>query len=293
MSYGMLLVSESQGIGKTTLGSQILAPLVGLNNVSYPSESDISNSDFNGWAANKRLAIVNEIYSGHSWKAYNSLKSIITDTELRVNEKYQRNYTIENWTHVFACSNSPRALRMEDDDRRWLYPMVSESPWPLKKFREFRAWLGSGGLGIIKHWATGYNNIVETGARAPMTQRKRELIEGSRTDAQREAHALAEAATNFGDHVAISMKEITVFVQESVRGKIFDTDYELRKSMKDGGMRQWDQRLKINGRLQHLMLTIETYQEAKRLAAEEGDAAASAFLRSSVRKPNDILSPEM
>ena len=36
MLYGLLLVSETQGVGKTTLGERILAPLVGWHNVSVP-----------------------------------------------------------------------------------------------------------------------------------------------------------------------------------------------------------------------------------------------------------------
>ena len=61
MEYGLLLVSERQGVGKTTLGSSILAPLVGIQNVGFPTEGTIVQSEFNGWLANKRLCIVNEI----------------------------------------------------------------------------------------------------------------------------------------------------------------------------------------------------------------------------------------
>ena len=55
MEYALLLVSEAQGIGKTTLGSDILAKLVGDHNVSYPSEKTIVQSDFTDWLAHKRL----------------------------------------------------------------------------------------------------------------------------------------------------------------------------------------------------------------------------------------------
>ena len=112
MEYGLLLVSESQGIGKTTLGSDILAKLVGDHNVSYPSEKTIVQSEFTEWVAQKRLVVVNEIYSGNSWKAYNQLKTYITDKAVNVNVKYQRPYTIDNWIHIIAMSNSLRALRM-------------------------------------------------------------------------------------------------------------------------------------------------------------------------------------
>jgi hypothetical protein len=86
MHYGMLLISERQGVGKTTLGAGILAPLVGIQNVGFPGENDITAA-FNEWVAHKRLAIVSEIYSGSSWKAYHALKAVITDKDITVNQK--------------------------------------------------------------------------------------------------------------------------------------------------------------------------------------------------------------
>ena len=35
--------------------------------------------------------------SGNNWKAYNQLKTYITDKAVNVNIKYQRPYTIDNW----------------------------------------------------------------------------------------------------------------------------------------------------------------------------------------------------
>ena len=95
-------------------------PLIGDWNVSVPSEKEIVDSSFNSWIAHKRLAIVHEIYAGHSLTAYNRLKSVITDKEVRVNKKFIPEYEIEVAIHVFACSNSLRALKLDDTDRRWL-----------------------------------------------------------------------------------------------------------------------------------------------------------------------------
>ena len=56
MEYGLLLVSEAQGIGKTTLGSEVLGKLVGDHNVGYPSEKTITDGTFTDWIANKRTS---------------------------------------------------------------------------------------------------------------------------------------------------------------------------------------------------------------------------------------------
>lgn len=314
MEYGLLLVSERQGVGKTTLGSSILAPLVGMQNVGFPTEGTIVQSEFNGWLANKRLCIVNEIYSGHSWKAYNKLKSAITDKEVEVNEKYQRTYTIENWCHVFACSNSMKALRMEEDDRRWFYPEVTEEKWSREKFEHFHDWLKSGGISIIKHWAENFKEYVQKGMPAPMTERKKELIIASRTEGQQEAAELAEAINRHPEPVVLTMKDVVAWVRSSVQGKVYDTDLELRKAMKEGGAVWYEERLLIGGRLQLATMNKNAYESLKTKHSlksikntasiikssdedpiESGKRKSSLFedLRGLLRKPDDIIGSAM
>ena len=289
MDFGLLMVSESQGVGKTTLGSNILAPLVGLQNVSHPSEQMITNSDFNEWLAHKRLIVVNEIYSGHSWKAYNKLKSIITDKTVDVNRKFMPMYTIDNWSHMYACSNSMRALKMEADDRRWFYPLITEQPWTAEQFQTFHEWLFSGGLSIIRHWAENRKTWIKRGQRAPMTERKQELIDGSRTEGQIEAARLAEAINSCGRPVAIAMKDIVAWVRSQVQGKVFDSDLELRKAMKDNGCLILPKRIKIFGMLQYVVLNKDRVWET--IVANGGDLDDEA--RARAIKPQELMEEGM
>ena len=181
MMYGVLLISEMQGVGKGTLGEKILAPLVGPINVSYPSEQEIVDSNFNYWLAHKRLGVVHEIYAGHSSKAYNKLKSCITDKNITVQKKYQANYEIDSWIHIFACSNSMRALKLANDDRRWFVPKVSEEKRPTKYWEGFNHWLTQeGGLNIVRWWAEEFckkHGAVQSGAAAPWSKLKQTIIE--------------------------------------------------------------------------------------------------------------------
>lgn len=181
MLYGVLMISETQGIGKGTLGEKVLAPLIGSANVSYPSEQEIVESQYNYWLAHKRLAVVHEIYAGHSSKAYNKLKSCITDRYVTVQKKYQANYEIENWVHIFACSNSPRALKLSMDDRRWFVPKLTEEKRRIDYWEEFNLWLNAqGGLQFIMQWAIDYvkeHGPVERGAAAPWSSLKRQIVE--------------------------------------------------------------------------------------------------------------------
>lgn len=285
MEYGVLAVSEHQGIGKTTLASAILAPLVGFQNVGHPTENDIVHSDFNEWLANKRLVVVNEIYSGHSWKAYNRLKSYITDKEVTVNVKYQRPYTIENWAHIFACSNSLKALKMEEDDRRWFYPEITEVSWKREKFAQFHAWLKGGGLGIIRRWAHEQDEYVLPGQRAPMTYRKKELIASSRSEAQREVVELAEAANQREEPIGFAMKEIEAWVRSQVQGRVFDSDMELRKAMKEAGCHPYRNRIQVGGRMQFVVMNRTLTRSVEGLDDDE----ARKIIREAMKQPNQIV----
>ena len=290
IGYGLLLVSERQGIGKTTLGAHVLAPLVGSQNVGFPSEMDIANSSFNDWMANKRLVIVNEIYSGSSWKAYHALKSVITDRDVTVNQKYMRLYTIENWCHVLACSNSMRALKMENDDRRWFYPEVTEVPWDQRQFTEFRQWIEGGGLSIIKHWAETFGDYVGPADRAPMTDRKKEMIEGSRSEAQREAASIAESMELMDQPHAVLLKDVVYWVRQQAQGRVFDSDYELRKAMQEQGMRAYEKRIKVSGQLHYVMMNSKMVDQISR---ELEDLARSSLLREGLVKPAALIEPFM
>lgn len=182
MNYGVLMVSEEQGVGKGTVSEKIAAPLMGLENVSFPSEQVIVDSNYNYWLAHKRLAVIHEIYAGNSSKAYNKLKSIITDNNVHVQKKYQADYDIECWIHIMACSNSKQALKISQGDRRWFVPKITSEKRSAAFWSKFNTWLTEeGGLGIIKRWCREFieedsAHIVRPGVEAPSSSTKEEII---------------------------------------------------------------------------------------------------------------------
>ena len=244
MKFGMLLISERQGIGKTTLAENILAPLVGHHNTSFPTESQIL-SDFTGWIARKRLVVVAEIYAGNNWRAYNELKQKVTDRHIDVNEKFEKPYTIENWAHIVASSNSITALRLDEDDRRWFCPEVNEQPWTKPQFVEFHAWLQSGGLAIISHWAHHYGSYFDVGDTAPMTARKKEMIQESQSEAQREAVGLADRMVEHGGPLAIFDTQAHGWIKGRMStGERMIPLHAVRKAMAASGIRWSKQRIR-------------------------------------------------
>lgn len=225
MAYSVLLVSERQGTGKTTLALEILRPLIGANNVSIPNETQIVESQFNSWAGFKRLVVVNEIYQGDSSKAYNKLKSYVADSHFGLHLKHQAEFTIENWVHLFACSNSMRALKMELDDRRWLIPKVTEKKRDHEYWKAFYDWLATGGLGIIKQWAADFierHGAVAPGQWAPFTQAKKAMIEESYSKGMLVAKWLLEEMKQIGHDTGTEPFTTDVLLIDEIRNRAYE-----------------------------------------------------------------------
>lgn len=184
--YGLLLASEIQGVGKSTL-AQILSRLLGPWNVNTPSQEQLEGP-YNGYLARTLLNVIEEIYAAESKRLYNKLKTYMTEPTVRVNEKFRPEVMLSNYTVFLATSNSRRALWMGDKDRRWFVPGVTERLRPRAYWATLHEWLDADGLGIILHWAREFvarNGAIEPGEHAPYSEAKRMLIEESKSEGQR------------------------------------------------------------------------------------------------------------
>ena len=277
MTFGLLLISEKHGVGKSTLGTAILSPILGHHNVSWPSESQIIDPSFNDWAFCRRLVFVNEIYAGHSWKAYDKLKDFITEDHVDVNRKYQTRIRLNNFAHVIACSNSNKALKIQDSDRRWFIPTLTENLWPAEKFEEFRMWLDTIGLPIILNWANTFKGYVRHNEKPPLTARKRAIIEASRSPGEVEAARLGEALAYYSEPAALEMKKIVSRVRAGVQRYVNESEADLRKAMQELGCFVYEDRIKIGGINQNVVLNKAAYDA---IGLIESDRERMAMIRS-------------
>ena len=257
MGYGPLLISEKHGLGKTTLAECILAPLIGWSNVSFPNEMSFLSS-FNGWAVNKRLVVANEIYQGHSWKVYNMLKTVITDQNIEVNMKHMPTYNTDNFCHVYACSNKVGALKMDDEDRRWFVPSMERKKWSQKQFSEFRGWLTSGGLNIIRYWAEQFEEYVGRGEHAPSTETKVLLVEEGYSEVTKRTIDFAIKYTNAERPISVPVTElynsIVRVLKDEGNKDIYDKASGVKNTLMKHGFMDIGQRIHVNGRLQHVLV---------------------------------------
>jgi hypothetical protein len=251
MRYSVLLISETQGVGKGTLADAILAPLVGRWNCSTPDEDEM-NSQFNSWAAHKRLAIVNEIYADRNPRIYDKLKTYISDDTIKANEKFLKSYTMRNYLHMVACSNSMNALRVAMGDRRWLIPRVTEQTRDPAEWRKLQAWIAADGLEIIRRWADDYVEEYEpvaTEDHAPSTNAKVEVIVENLTDGCRLAHDLARIVLQRKEKTIVAAFDVHEWVAQhrglSLGDKPLEKKHTLRRALRDAGLKEGPHRYNI------------------------------------------------
>lgn len=227
MGYAMLLISETQGIGKTTLSNYILQPLIGYQNTSCPNESTMFSSSFNEWCENKRLVIINEIRTGDNVRPYNNMKRIITDPEISIERKFQSAYEAQNWVHVFASSNYMNALKVDNSDRRWFFPKCTNENKDKQFWTDFYEWLkNDDGLGKILNYFNQYiekHGPVDANEHAPENEWKKTVVtENLGQSASAVIDLLNGIKSRVGkDSVIISDQDIVSFVSDiQFRGRL-------------------------------------------------------------------------
>jgi uncharacterized protein DUF5906 len=231
--YGLLLISEKHGVGKSTL-QEIIKRLVGRVNCSSPSVASVL-SEFNEWAA-RRLVVIPEIKDGSGGRLYTKLKSYITDTDFDVRRMYMSPYNIDNWLSVFASSNYSTALKLEEDDRRWLVPAVAENVQPLEYWKRLYNWLDDGGLSNIAYWSRRYlekHGELVKGETAPMSVRKARAIYEGKAEGEKIATDLARAILDLRVPAVVILSDVHCWINHGSKEMLLGSEkisYQLRKA---------------------------------------------------------------
>jgi hypothetical protein len=296
MIYALLLVSSETGTGKSSLGN-IIAQLVGVHNTSFPSESTLAEP-YNNWIARKRAVICNEIYSGASFKMFNKLKDLITEPTITLRQMYRDGIDMRNWAHFVLCSNSFQPLKLDEKDRRIFAPTVTETRWPDEKWEAFHNWIAAGGIQIIAHWCVNFGDYVKPGERSPMTERKQEMIESSRSKASVRAEELSGLMNDYGQPVALADKSIKGWLENITKERVYESELEIRKLMTKAGATEF--KCLVDGKLKNERLSFESQMAnvllsrsaAERLENVIDTGERREYVRSILKRPNEILNWE-
>jgi len=279
LAFGLLLLSKLQGVGKSTL-LNMMAELIGRKHTSFPGDAMIQG-DFNGWLVNKRLVVVHEIYAGQSWKTYNRLKTLITDEFVEANNKHIVNYTLPNWTHFAAASNSLEALRIENDDRRWHVP---ELPTYLyDRYGELRAWVRAGGLRYLAGEFMDYGNYLHEGDQAPQTAAKSRLIDQAMPNDERMILVMME---RMEPSACVDVKELWLWLQQEAKGRAFVSPQRICTLLAEHGY--VIDPVRVLGARSRQLVWRSPEARAKALGDATGEAEVKV-LASCMKVPSDIF----
>jgi len=185
-----LMFTPVQGIGRNLMSfmlARVWRGAVGLD----VNLSALLDGNFNWTLAGKTLVVVNEVREGTSANAYRhagALRGLLTDEVRLVNPKYGRQYKEFNAARWLMFSNHDDALPLDEADRRvhvirnpdeprggdyyaGLYAMACD-PLFIASVREFLRRRDIGGF--------------DPGLRAPLTEAKRQVVDASMSEADRE-----------------------------------------------------------------------------------------------------------
>ena len=178
-----LVLKGLQGIGKNTFTDVISELTAGYSCKNVTDINELTGT-FNSVVENKMFIVLNEMKNNGDDRLvnFNSLKSVITDDTIRINEKNQPRRTAENVSNFVFLTNNSYPVKIEGGDRRYIVLSVSA------KYKEqFTFWND-----MYKSFTHEfYDNLLTyfikydlsafNVRQIPITEAKQDLIEASRT----------------------------------------------------------------------------------------------------------------
>ena len=212
------LLQGAEGCGKSLIG-RILALCIGQSHVyKINAEEFIKGAQFNAWAAENRLGIIEEINVGDRIQADTTLKRYIDENRLEIQAKGRDQKTKPFNMNFILSSNFKDSLPINESSRRYCPLFAAQQSHAdliaagmnNQYYGELFAWINGPGVGHIAHYLLNYKIPYEydptKGAhRAPETESFTEAVRESMPYIElaiREAISSGEPGTR-GDWVSV------------------------------------------------------------------------------------------
>ena len=171
-----------------------------------------------------------------------------------------------------ACSNSFRALKLADNDRRWFVPEVTEEKWPHQKWVEFNTWLGNGELEAICFWAHDYvkrHGHVQPGIEAPESVTKQRSVVAAMSDGEKIIYDLGTSLVESKKQRVVRLDRIRSWLAEEKSGrrygydgsKYLETAETIARKLKLAGLKICKRRFKEEGKQFQVVANFEVGEE--------------------------------
>lgn len=148
----------------------------------------------NAWTIGKQFVMGDDVTGQDQRRYADRLKKMITQPEVRVDQKYVPAYTMRDVINYLFTSNHPDAFFLEDDDRRNFVHEVTGSPLPREFYLdEFVPWMeGEGPSALFYHLLRLDLGGRRAEDRAPETAARASMVEDGLSDLGRWARRLRD-----------------------------------------------------------------------------------------------------
>jgi len=139
----MIVMLGGQGTGKGTFFSMLRK--IWAQTAMQINDVDQVLGTFNAALERNYVILMDEALFSGDKKSLEKLKSLITEPQCRIEQKYQPSRTIDSYHRFFAASNNEHFAKVDKDDRRFLFLRVSDKyQGDLKYFEELHKEIASG-----------------------------------------------------------------------------------------------------------------------------------------------------
>lgn len=239
-----VLLQSVEGAGKTYL-AEVMKAVLGIEHVKIIDGSAVK-SGFNDWAFGHQLVVMEEIRVAGSSKheIMNTLKPLITNDDISVNEKFRNNRQTANISNYLMFTNHHDALALTPGDRRYF---VVKSPLQSKEqvkalgdayypalFNAMRDHPGAM-RAYLSEWEI--SSSFSPDGHAPRTKYVTELIHDSASD----LCAAVRRALLEGDHPLVQFDIVSAKVLKDMvmtEDGLRVSDQHLAQVLRDEGMHQ-------------------------------------------------------
>lgn len=213
-----LLIHGTQGTGKSAIG-ELMRRIIGERNTVKPSNDEVIGR-FTAWQEGAQLGIIEELMMVGRLEAANRLKPLITDPQLRIEDKYASPYSIPNHLNLLCFTNHRNALKIENGDRRW-FIVFSPVEKQAKEYyqRLFQHIKSDEGAAAVKHYLLHRDIRLDPKTHAPITRAKEEMRRLSMGEVQAFLLERFEEGTQPFDFDLVRIEDIMDALPRSFRQK--------------------------------------------------------------------------
>jgi hypothetical protein len=172
-------------------------------------------------------------------------------------------------------SNSMRALKLDDRDRRWYVPRVTEELRPHEHWIGLHDWLDEDGLAKIAYWAQGYvieHGHVQRGLHAPASERKREVVMANMSDGEQFVAELGDRLRDMAERRLMRLDKVRSWLASKKSGIprygdggrfMLEKPETIAKVLRDCGLKTSRQQFREHGQQFRVAANFDIPLEAK------------------------------